>query len=94
MPVFMAGSHFLEKISTRYILVFPWTILTVVLPLAASTIDFTWGRGQGPFSAFWPRFSREAFKGLYLPAWGRIFVWFISSILSISLLQLAGIKLN
>jgi len=73
-----------------------WITVGFFLPVAASTIDFKYARkrrrelGGGIFQML---ASKEDFSELYVPAWIRIGVLFLSALVSVLILDSIGVKI-
>jgi hypothetical protein len=95
MPLFLLGWRFIEATFHSLALVLLWCVLAFFVPIALATTDLRYGAGRhrGLRRFFLPLTSPEDFRRLYIPAWKRMFVWFISTVISTLLLKAVGIEL-
>jgi len=95
MPLFVLGWRFIEATFHSQALVLLWFVLAFFAPFLLATADLKYAarrcRELGGF--FRPLTSAEDFRLLYVPAWKRMFVWFISTAISMLLLKAAGVEL-
>ncbi|PKN61069.1 MAG: hypothetical protein CVU57_31425 [Deltaproteobacteria bacterium HGW-Deltaproteobacteria-15] len=93
MPVFVVVLRFLEHRSAGQLALVVWFLLGFGLPLLVSTGDFEYIRQEmkNGRSFFGPWVKTKDFKEFYVPAWKRIFVWFLASCGSIMLLKTIGV---
>ncbi len=97
MPLLIWGWHFIETTSHSELLVLVWAIVALIIPVVLATIDLRdiarqW-RDAGFFSSVSAPEPREAFRQIYLPAWKRMAAWFVSAVVSLLLLKIAGVNL-
>lgn len=94
MPLLVYGSKFIERTSANQWLLLPLVVVTFFIPFMVSTADLkflakTWREsGVYPISV-----RRDDFRLFFIPAWLRMFVWFISAVASVLLLKAAGVEL-
>ncbi|HVF71726.1 MAG TPA: hypothetical protein VM940_08960 [Chthoniobacterales bacterium] len=96
VPLLIYGSKIIAHTSASQLLLPLWAIVAFLVPVFLATYDRAeaarWRRG-GFFGSFIPPASGEAFHRLYIPAWKRMAVWFVSAAVSGILLKLAGVDL-
>jgi hypothetical protein len=66
-----------------------WGVVGFVIPVFFATVDRDYLRKKGSF--FRPAWSREDLREFYLPAWKRLIVCFLATIVSFGVI--AGVKL-
>jgi hypothetical protein len=92
-PLLFIGMNYikLHKLGNAAFLV--WAALTFFFLVAVSVTDFSYWkrRVKEQRSIFRPMASQEDFKQFYVPAWGRMFVWFVASIISVGVMALLGL---
>ncbi len=97
MPLLIWGWNFIETTSHSQLLVLVWAIVAFIIPVVLATTDLRdvarrW-RDAGLFGSVSAPGSREAFRQIYLPAWKRMAAWFVSAVVSLLLLKIAGVNL-
>jgi hypothetical protein len=97
MPLLISGWKFIEATSRSQLLLLLWAIVAFAVPVVLATIDLRdiarrW-REAGQFGSFFAPASGEAFRQIYFPAWARMAAWFVSAVVSLLLLKIAGINL-
>lgn len=94
-PLFVLGWRFIESTLHSQILVLLWCVATFLAPVLLATTDLKYAarrrRELGGF--FRPLISADDFRFFYIPAWKRMFVWFISAAISMLLLKAVGVEL-
>ena len=93
MPSFVLGCQFIEATFHSQALVLLWSVLAFFAPILLATADLKYAarRRQELGGFFRPLTSREDWRYFYIPAWKRMFVWFISTVISMLLLKIAGV---
>jgi hypothetical protein len=92
MPLSVEGNACLEEAGWHPVIRIAWLVIAFFAPVLFSTLDFSYFRGRGLLAFFRPAVSAAAFRTIYLPAWGRMLVLFLSTIVSIGTLSHFGIK--
>jgi hypothetical protein len=97
MPLLIWGWNFIETTSQSELLVLVWAIVALIIPVVLATIDLRdiarrW-RDAGFFASVSAPELREAFRQIYFPAWTRMAAWFVSAVVSLLLLKIAGVNL-
>ena len=97
MPLLIWGWKFIEASSHSQLLLLLWAIVAFIVPVVLATTDLRdvarrW-REAGFFGSVSAPESRDAFRQIYFPAWTRMGAWFVSAVLSLLLLKIAGINL-
>ena len=97
MPLLISGWKFIEASSHSQAFLLLWAIVALIIPVVLATTDLRdvarrW-REAGFFGSVSAPESRDAFRQIYFPAWTRMGAWFVSAVLSLLLLKIAGINL-
>jgi hypothetical protein len=97
MPLLIWGWEFIEASSHSQLLLLLWAIVALIIPVLLATTDLRdiakrW-REAGFFASGSVPGSREAFRNIYFPAWTRMVAWFVSAVVSLSLLKIIGMNL-
>lgn len=93
-PIFAWGWRFLDETFHSQLLVFAWVVMGFLIPVLLSTADMKYVVRKWRKEGFLrPAASLEDFKVFYIPAWIRMFVWFVSAVASFLILEAAGVNL-
>jgi hypothetical protein len=95
MPLFMLGWRFIESTFSSQVPVILWFAFAFILPVLFATADLRYaaGRRQELRSFFRPLNSADDYRLFYVPAGRRMFVLFISTIVSVFALKALGVEL-
>jgi hypothetical protein len=95
MPLFVLGWRFIEAVSRNQAFLILWFVVAFFIPVLFATADLKYAarrrRELGGF--FRPLTSAGDFRLFYIPAWRRLFVWFISTVASVLALKALGVEL-
>ena len=80
MPIFVLVYRLLEELPVAAWLQPLWGIVGFMFPIARATGDFKYLRDRGGW--FRPVWSKEDFELFYIPAWKRMLVCFVSTVIS------------
>lgn len=96
-PVMILGWTLIEQQTHNQLFVLCWAVIAFFLPVLFATVDRDYlarrRRERGFLSSFMPLASVGAFREFYLPTWIRMGVWFASSVISVLVLKLVGVRL-
>ncbi len=96
-PVMILGWKLIEQRTQNQLLVLCWAVIAFLVPLFFATVDREYmarrRRERGFLASFIRPASAEAFRESYIPAWLRMSVWFVSSVISVLALKLVGVSL-
>jgi hypothetical protein len=98
MPLFFWSVRLMERNVGNQLLLFLWSLIGFVLPVLVSTGDLRYIRDRmqaerslfGKLRIAWA--SPEDYKLFYVPAWTRIGVLLLSTVISLMSLKLIGIN--
>lgn len=95
MPLFIVGWRFIEAHLRNQSAVILWFIFAFFVPVLLATGDLRYvaRRRRELGSFFRPMTSREDFREFYIPAWRRMFVFLISTAVSVTILKALGVEL-
>jgi hypothetical protein len=99
MPVFILGWRFIEASTRSQALVLLWSVVAFSLPVITATVDLKYAarrrRELGGFLGgfFIPLTSPADFRLFYIPTWRRMFVFFVSTVVSLFALKALGLEL-
>ena len=95
MPLFLLGLRFIEAVSRTQAFVVLWFVVAFFIPVLLATADLKYAarrrRELGGF--FRPLTSADDFRLFYIPAWRRMLVLFISTVVSVLALKALGVEL-
>jgi hypothetical protein len=95
MPLFALGWRFIEATFHSQIVVLLWAVVAFFIPVLLATADMKYvARRRRELGGFFrPLTSPEDFRFFYIPAWKRMFVWFMSAVSSGLVLKAVGVEL-
>jgi hypothetical protein len=95
MPLFILGWRFIEASLRSQAAVFLWFIIAFFVPVLLATADIKYAarRKRELGGLFRPLTSEDDFRLFYIPTWRRMFVWFVSTVVSVLVLKALGIEL-
>ena len=93
MPVFIKVVFIIQERAASGLLLFLWSIIGFIVPIFMFVGDFRY------FSKiikrekwyYMPQISKDDYTLYFRPFWIRIGIWFISAVISISILKILGI---
>ena len=94
MPIFLFVLNYIRDKSGSQFSLIVWSIIGFFIPLLISTSDIGYirkGHREGR-PLFKPWAKAEDFKQFYIPAWKRMFAWFLATCISLLFFQLLGIN--
>ena len=94
MPIFALGWRYINAGHLHPLAQPAWGLIGFVLPIMLATVDFRYlARTSETFGDYLkPRYSAEDFRELYIPAWLRMTVCFLSAVISMGILRLFGVE--
>ena len=98
MPLSMLGWRIIETTSGSQTLVFLWFVVSFFVPVILATADLKYAarrqRELGGFlgGLFRPLTSPDDFRLFYRPAWRRMSVLFVSTVVSVLFLKALGVE--
>jgi hypothetical protein len=94
MPMFMWGWQVIERCLHSQALVLLWAVVAFFTPVLFSTGDMRYAvKRWREVGFFRPLASREDFQQFYIPAWIRMGVLFISTVVAMLVLKAFGFDL-
>jgi hypothetical protein len=92
-PLLVLGTNYIEVHRLGQGILLLWVLPTFFIPVILSVTDFAYWRRRVKElgSVFRPMASSDDFKHFYVPAWKRMFVWFVASVVSMMALTLFGV---
>jgi hypothetical protein len=99
MPVFIVGWRYIEASTRSHALVLLWCAVAFFFPVIVATADLKYAARRrrevgGVFGGlFTPLTSAEDFRLFYIPAWRRMLVFSVSTVVSVFALKALGVEL-
>jgi hypothetical protein len=95
MPLFLLGWKFIKAHTPHQGLILLWSVAAFFIPtyFAISDRAYHARRRRELGSFFRPLVSADDFRFLYIPAWKRMFVMFVSTVISGLILKSVGLPL-
>ncbi len=97
VPLLSFGSRLIESTQSNACLLPIWGLLAFIIPVYYATYDREaakeWRREHGFFGSIVVPASSKAMRRLYIPAWKRMAVYFVSAVASILMFKLFGVDI-
>ena len=93
LPIFIRGRRYIEATFHSQVSSLIWAFLTVMLPVALACVDFRYIRERGWLNMRIGTSIPEDYQLCHIPTWLRMFVVFVSSVISILVLKHFHIEL-